>query len=82
MGRLHLPTKTNNNLLIRDILPPVPGLRVLHHTHDIHPVDYLAEDDVLSVEEGGGDSGDEELGAVAVGARVLCWLSIPTHPPL
>ena len=39
--------------------------------HDVHAVDDFAEYDVLVVEEGGGEGGDEELAAVGVGAGVL-----------
>lgn len=44
---------------------------MFHLLDYVHPVNDLAKDDVLVVEEGSGDGGDEELGAVGVGAGVL-----------
>ena len=67
----HLPTSTDDDIQIRHLLPAVPGLRALHHAHDVHAGEDLAEDDVLAVQEGRRYCRDEELRAVAVGAGVL-----------
>ena len=67
----HLPALANNQIHIRDVLPPVPGARLLHLPHNVHSVKDLAEDDVLSVQERRGHRRDEELRAVAVRAGVL-----------
>jgi hypothetical protein len=49
------------------------GATRLNGAHDAVRVDiavgHLAEDDVLAIEPGGDDGGDEELGAVAAGVR-------------
>jgi hypothetical protein len=37
---------------------------------DVHSLDDLSEDDVLAVQPGGDNSGDEELGSVGVGSSV------------
>lgn len=47
------------------------GLNLLHDGHGLGVSD-LAEDDVLAVEPGGDNGGDEELGAVATGKKGLC----------
>lgn len=60
----------DNNVGSR-LLAPKSG--ILDLANDIHAVDDFAKDDVLVVEEGGGDRGDEELGAVGVGAGILEW---------
>lgn len=49
------------------------GLEVLDLAHDALAVDDLSEDDVLLVEVGGRDGGDEELGAVGS----YCEISTP-----
>jgi hypothetical protein len=67
----HLTTERNHNIHIRDVSAPIPGLGILHLTHNVHTFDYLTEDDVFVVQEGGRDCGYEELGSVAVGAGVL-----------
>lgn len=54
----------------------MPRLGHLHLAHDVHAVRDAAEDDVLVVEEGGGDRGDEELAAVCVWAGVLGVLGL------
>lgn len=68
---LHLSTLANHHIHIGNILPLVSRLGVFHLLDYVHPVNDLAKDDVLVVEEGSGDGGDEELGAVGVGAGVL-----------
>lgn len=44
------------------------GLNLLHDLHGLG-VSNIAEDDVLAVEPGGDDGGDEELGAVATAEK-------------
>lgn len=66
----------NDNVHVRDIPPFIPRLGVLHLVHDIHAVNYLAEDNVLPVEERSGHGGDEELASVGVGTRVLYFQNI------
>lgn len=73
IGHLHLAALGNGNVEVGHVLAAVAGLGSLHLLDDIHAVDDLAEDDVLVVEEGRRDGGDEELGAVGVGAGVLGW---------
>jgi hypothetical protein len=58
---------------------PEVSLLVLNHLNDLEGlrVEHLTEDNVLAIEPGAGDSGDEELGAVGVGAcqtDMLVWL--------
>lgn len=48
-----------------------PGASIFDFADDVDAVDDFAEDDVLVVEKGGGDGGDEELAAVGVGSGVL-----------
>lgn len=69
-GKLHLPTHTDNHIQVRDILASIPRFRILHLPQDIHALYHLSEHDVFPIQEGGGDRGDEELRAVAVGTRV------------
>ena len=45
-------------------------LQAQNNTKIITYADDLAEDDMAAIEPGGGDSGDEELRAVRVGAGV------------
>lgn len=68
---LHLSALSNHHVEIRNVLPAVPRLRRLHLLHNVEPIDDLAEDDVLLVQEWRGHGGDEELRAVGVGAGVL-----------
>ena len=68
---LHLSALTNSDIEIWDVLAAVAGFGVLHLADDVHSIYYFAENNVLSVEEGGWGCGNEELGAVAVGASVL-----------
>ena len=63
---LHLTALSNDNIQIGHVLPPVASLCRLHLLHNVHPVNDLAKDDVLAVQEGRGHSGDEELRAVGV----------------
>lgn len=67
----HLPTLRNSHIQIRHILAPTSRLGSLHLLHDVHAFNNAAKDDVLAVEERCGHSGNEELGAVGVGASVL-----------
>ncbi len=82
---LHLATLCNRDICRRPALTSHSG--VLHFVHYIHTIDNLAEDNVLVVQKWGGylkqalsnyqvwqrktNSGNEELAAVAVFARVL-----------
>ena len=68
---LHLAALRDYNIKIRHILASVSRLGGLHLLDDVHAVDDLAEDDMFAVEEGCGHGGDEELGAVGVGAGIL-----------
>lgn len=52
------------------------GLNILHDLVRV-VISDLAKDDVLSVEPRSGDSGDEELGAVAV-RKVSQFYKVPT----
>lgn len=68
----HLPTLHHTDIHDR----PIPLARIRPHLLDL-PHDLLAlgaqdspKDDVLAVEKGRGRTGDEELAAVGVGARV------------
>jgi hypothetical protein len=66
----HLPTHANNDIQIRRIFAPIPGLRILHLLDDIHAVYYLAKNHMFPIEERGRHCSDEELRAVAVRTRV------------
>jgi len=66
----HLPTYANNDIQIRRIFAPIPGLRILHLLDDIHAVYHLAKNHMFSIEERGRYGSDEELRAVAVRTRV------------
>lgn len=68
---LHFTALRNDNIHIRHVLAAVARFRGLHLLDDVHTVDDLAEDDVLAVEEGGGDGGDEELGTVGIRTSIL-----------
>ena len=57
---LHLTALGNDNVQVRNLLAFVPRLGVLHFPDDVHTVDNLAKDDVLTVKEGGRNCGDEE----------------------
>ena len=46
------------------------GAESFHLLHNIHAFNDIAEDDVSAIQPGGLDGGDEELGAVGVGASV------------
>ena len=48
----------------------------LHLLDNVYTIHHLPEDDVLAVQEGGGDSGDEELRAVGVWSCVLNRLQL------
>lgn len=68
-SQLHLAT-----LRDRDILPRLVVLisaHVLHLLDHVHALDYLAEHNMLAIEKGCWDAGDEELATVCVWARVL-----------
>lgn len=86
---LHLAALGDDHILVGLVLAAVARLGGFHHLDDIHAVDDLAEDDVLVVEERRRDGGDEELGAVGVGAGVLdfgvseTWSreAVATNPP-
>lgn len=67
----HLTALGNDNVQVRNILAAVTSLSGLHLPHDIEAIDDLAEDDVLPVEEGSGNRGDEELGSVGIGPGIL-----------
>lgn len=67
----HLTALRNHHVQVRHVLAPVARLGRLHLLDHIEAVHHLAEDDVLAVEEGRRHRRDEELRAVAVGARVL-----------
>lgn len=67
----HLPALANDDVHIRDVLPPIPRARLFHLPHDIHAIKDLPEHDVLAVQERRGNRRDEELRAVAVRAGVL-----------
>lgn len=67
----HLAALRDDDVQVGHVLALVPGLGHLHLLDDVHAVDDLAEDDVLAVEEGRRHRRDEELGAVAIGSRVL-----------
>ena len=69
--QLHLTALSNYHIQVGDVLATVTRLGGLHLLNNVHAVDHLAKDDVLVVEEGGRDGGDEELGAVGVGAGIL-----------
>lgn len=73
LGALHFSALRDDNVHVGHILTTVAGLGGLHLLDDVHAVDDFAEDDVLVVEEGSGNGGDEELGAVCVGTGILCW---------
>jgi hypothetical protein len=45
----HLTTLANHHIQIRDILSPVPGLRILHLLHNIHALHDLSKDNVFPV---------------------------------
>ena len=47
------------------------GTRVLDFVDDIHTFNDLSEDDMLVVEEGSWDSGNEELTSIGVRTRIL-----------
>lgn len=68
---LHLATLNNNHVHIRDILPLVTRLGILHLLDRVHPVHDFTKDYVLIVQEGGGDCGNKELGTVGVWPCVL-----------
>ncbi len=55
-----------------DLLGGLAGLRAnsLDGLDDIQALNNLAEDNVLAVQPGAGDSANEELGSVGVGASV------------
>ena len=46
------------------------GAHPLHRHDDFHALDDVAENNVLAIEPRGGNSAEEELGAVGVGAGV------------
>lgn len=58
---------TLKNYLYRCVLL---GLNRLQHVHNSQPFQHLSENDVLAVQVWRGDSCDEELGAIGVGAGV------------
>lgn len=58
---LQLSALGNNHIQVRHILAAVTRLGVLHLLDDVHTVHHLAKDDVLAVQEGGGNGCDEEL---------------------
>ena len=72
---LHLAALRNGDVHVRHVLAAVAGLSGLHLLDDVEAVDDLAEYDVFAVEEGSRHGGDEELGAVGVGACVLGCVS-------
>jgi hypothetical protein len=41
------------------------------YSHDVHPVNNLAEDHMLPIQEGRRHRGDEELRAIRVGSGIL-----------
>ena len=65
---LHLPAHRNDNIVDRFFATGASHLNLLHNGH---AVDDFAKNDVFVIEEGRGGSGDEELRAVGVRARVL-----------
>lgn len=67
----HLAALRNDNVHVGHVLAAVARLGGLHLLRDVEALDYPAENDVLLVEKGGRDGGDEELGAVGVGTGVL-----------
>jgi hypothetical protein len=69
--RLHLTTLSDDHVQIRYVLALVSGLGHLHLLDDVHAVDNLAEDGVLTIQEWCCHRSDEELRAVRVGAGVL-----------
>jgi hypothetical protein len=70
--RSHLPASADHNIHIGNILTAISCLGVLHLPNDIHAVKDFAKHNVLTVKEGCGNGGDEELGAITIGACVLC----------
>lgn len=72
---LHLAALGNDDVEVGHVLALVAGPGGLHLLDHVHAVDDLAKDDVLAVEEGRGHGGDEELGAVCVGAGILLRVS-------
>lgn len=71
---LHLTALGDGNVHVWDVLATVARLGVLHLLDDVEAVHNLAEDDVLAVKEGRWHGGDEKLGSVGVGSRVLSLL--------
>mmetsp|Transcript_40247 Transcript_40247/g.79370 ORF Transcript_40247/g.79370 Transcript_40247/m.79370 type:complete len:207 (-) Transcript_40247:124-744(-) len=64
---LHLPAVCDEDLLFGGSGLASLGLDSLH---DVHAFQDLSEDDVLAVQPGAGDSGEEELRPVRVGSGV------------
>ena len=65
----HLPTLGNNNIRGR---PLASQSCVFNFSHDIHPIDNLAEDDVFVFEERGRNGSDKELRTVGIRPGILC----------
>jgi hypothetical protein len=72
-GHLHLTALGDDNIEVGHVLDTMAGLNIFHLLDNVHAINDFAENNVLVVKEGSGDCGDEELGAVGVGAGVLRW---------
>ena len=68
---LHLTTLRNDNICNR--LALASYARVLNLTHHVHPVNDLAEDDVLPIQERSGNLADISRQSMLVGETSLLW---------
>jgi hypothetical protein len=62
----HLAALGNDDIEVRDVLSTVACLSGLHLQNNVHAVTDLAKNDVLVVQEGRGDCGNEELRAICI----------------
>lgn len=67
---LHLSALHNRYILVGFFLA---GTSVFDHMNNLHPVNHLAKDHMLVVQEWCGCSCDKELAAIGVGARILLF---------
>lgn len=69
--RLHFTTLGDDYVEVRSIRGSIASFGSLHLLNHVHTVDDLTKDDVLVIEERGGNSCDEELRTIGIGSSVL-----------